>query len=112
MCGRAAGRSHRRWITDSPTVKARTPSAGTARGYDAGKTINGRKRFIITDTLGLLVTGSVLAASWQNRDDERHPAVSEALIRWAAIAGMTRRITRQRPPNNGVTCPCRNGRLG
>ncbi|MEV0157918.1 hypothetical protein AB0H57_29990 [Micromonospora sp. NPDC050686] len=26
------------------------------------------------------------------RDYERHPAVSGALIRWAAIAGMTRRI--------------------
>jgi hypothetical protein len=25
-------------------------------GYDAGKKINGRKRFIVTDTLGLLLT--------------------------------------------------------
>lgn len=145
-----------------------------SRGYDAGKKINGRKRFIVTDTLGLLVTVTVLAASWQDRDGakaallsaymatpirhvfadqgftgrlvdwtrdilritleilrkpadqrgfavhprrwvvertlawltayrrlardyERHPEVSEAIIRWAAIAGMTRRITRGRP---------------
>lgn len=31
------------------------------------------------------------------RDYERRPEVSEAIIRWAAIAGMTRRITRGRP---------------
>ncbi|MBC6463506.1 hypothetical protein HKK72_37565, partial [Actinomadura sp. HBU206391] len=39
-----------------------------SRGYDAGKRINGRKRFIVTDTLGLLVTVWVLAASRQDRD--------------------------------------------
>jgi hypothetical protein len=27
------------------------------RGYNAGKKINGRKRFITTDTLGLLLAG-------------------------------------------------------
>jgi hypothetical protein len=26
------------------------------RGYDAGKKVNGRKRFIVTDTAGLLIT--------------------------------------------------------
>lgn len=31
------------------------------------------------------------------RDYERHPAVSEGIVRWAAIAGMTRRITRGQP---------------
>jgi hypothetical protein len=29
---------------------------------------NGRKRFIVTDTAGLLITVAVLAASWQDRD--------------------------------------------
>jgi hypothetical protein len=37
-------------------------------GYDAGKKINGRKRFVITDTLGLLIVVSVVAASVQDRD--------------------------------------------
>ncbi|GIH51957.1 hypothetical protein SAMN05421833_15125 [Microbispora rosea] len=31
------------------------------------------------------------------RDYESHPEVSEAIIRWAAIAGMARRITRGEP---------------
>jgi hypothetical protein len=32
-----------------------------SRGYDAGKKINGRKRFIVTDILGLLIVVVVLA---------------------------------------------------
>ncbi|MET8254249.1 IS5 family transposase [Micromonospora sp. NPDC005197] len=161
-------------IIDSQSVKGADTVGRDSRGYDAGKKINGRKRFIVTDTLGLLVTVTVLAASWQDRDGakaallgaymatpirhvfadqgftgrlvdwtrdilritleivrkptdqrgfavhprrwvvertlawltayrrlardyERHPEVSEAIIRWAAIAGMTRRITRGRP---------------
>jgi hypothetical protein len=39
-----------------------------SRHRDKGKKINGRKRFIVTDTLGLLVAVVVLAASWQDRD--------------------------------------------
>nr|WP_239089273.1 IS5 family transposase [Micromonospora gifhornensis] len=161
-------------IIDSQSVKGADTVGRDSRGYDAGKKINGRKRFIVTDTLGLLVTVTVLAASWQDRDGakttllstylatpirhvfadqgftgrlvdwardilrttveivrkpadqrgfavhprrwvvertlawftncrrlardyERHPEVSEAIIRWAAIAGMTRRITRGQP---------------
>jgi transposase len=152
---------------------ADTVGALQTRGYDAGK-INGRKRFIITDTAGLLITVAVLAASWQDRDGaktallsaylttpirhvfadagfadklvdwakdtlrttleivrkpadqrgfavhprrwvvertlawltacrrlardyERHPEVSEGIIRWAAIAGIARQITRGGP---------------
>jgi hypothetical protein len=37
-------------------------------GYDAGKKINGRKRFIVTDTMGMLITVMVCAASVQDRD--------------------------------------------
>ncbi|MFY1577334.1 hypothetical protein ACN26Z_20790 [Verrucosispora sp. WMMD703] len=33
-----------------------------------GKKFNGRKRFIVTDALGLLVIVRVLAALWQDRD--------------------------------------------
>ncbi|WP_091198381.1 IS5 family transposase [Micromonospora narathiwatensis] len=160
-------------IIDSQSVKGADTVGRDSRGYDAGKKVN-RKRFIVTDTLGLLVSVTVLAASWQDRDGaktallsaymltpvrhvfadqgfagrlvdwardtlrttleivrkpagqrgfavhprrwvvertlawltvsrrlardyERHPSVSEALIRWAAIAGMTRRITRGQP---------------
>ncbi|MFF0371643.1 IS5 family transposase [Micromonospora sp. NPDC005087] len=161
-------------IIDSQSVKGADTVGRDSRGYDAGKKINGRKRFIVTDTAGLLLTVTVLAASWQDRDGaktallsaymatpirhvfadqgfagrlvdwardilrttleivrkpadqrgfsvisrrwvvertlawltacrrlardyERHPEVSEAIIRWAAITGMTRRITRGHP---------------
>ncbi|MFD0782358.1 IS5 family transposase [Micromonospora azadirachtae] len=161
-------------IIDSQSVKGADTVGRDSRGYDAGKKINGRKRFIVTDTAGLLLTVTVLAASWQDRDGaktallsaymaapirhvfadqgfagrlvdwardilrttleivrkpadqrgfsvisrrwvvertlawltacrrlardyERHPEISEAVIRWAAIAGMTRRITRGHP---------------
>ena len=58
-------------IVDSQSVKgADTVSKGT-RGYDAGKKINGRKRHIVTDTLGLLLVVLVTAASVQDRDGGR-----------------------------------------
>ena len=38
------------------------------RGYDAGKKINGRKRHLIVDTLGLILVVVVQAASIQDRD--------------------------------------------
>jgi transposase len=55
-------------IIDSQSVKAADTVARDSRGYDAGKKINGRKRFIVTDTLGLLIAVSVVAASVQDRD--------------------------------------------
>jgi putative transposase len=38
------------------------------RGYDAGKKINGRKRHLLVDTLGLVLAVVVTAASVQDRD--------------------------------------------
>ena len=38
------------------------------RGYDAGKKINGRKRHLVVDTLGLILVVVVHAASIQDRD--------------------------------------------
>ena len=54
-------------VIDSQSVKGADTVGRDSRGYDAGKKVNGRKRFI-TDTLGLLVGVTVLAASWQDRD--------------------------------------------
>lgn len=39
-----------------------------ARGYDAGKKINGRKRHIVVDTLGLILAVVVHSADVQDRD--------------------------------------------
>src|SRR5689334_341200 len=161
-------------LIDSQSVKGADTVGAGSRGHDAGKKVNGRKRFIVTDTLGLLLVVVVLAASVQDRDGaksvlldtylrtpmryvfadggfagrllewatrivrttihivrkpagqqgfaviprrwaversfawltahrrlardyDRHPAVSEAMIRWAAINTITRRIARGGP---------------
>ncbi len=51
---------------DSQSVK--TTEIASERGYDAGKKVKGRKRHILVDTLGLLLTVVVHAASIQDRD--------------------------------------------
>lgn len=53
-------------IIDSQTVK--TTDKGGVKGYDAGKKINGRKRHILVDTMGLILVVVVHAASIQDRD--------------------------------------------
>ncbi|MGA5120953.1 transposase [Streptomyces pseudogriseolus] len=47
-------------IVDSQSVKADATVALTSRGFDAGKKINGRKRRLLTDTLGLLLAVEVI----------------------------------------------------
>lgn len=54
-------------IIDSQSVKT-TSVAGESRGYDAGKKTKGRKRHIIVDTMGLLLSIVVHSADIQDRD--------------------------------------------
>ncbi len=56
-------------IIDSQSVK--TDEQAEAKGYDAGKKVKGRKRHILVDTLGLLLTAKVLTADIQDRDGAR-----------------------------------------
>jgi transposase len=59
-------------IVDAQSVKDADTVGVATRGYDAGKRINGRKRHIVTDTLGLLLVVGVSAASLQDRDGGKH----------------------------------------
>ncbi|AKZ57380.1 transposase [Streptomyces ambofaciens ATCC 23877] len=110
-------------IVDSQSVKADATVTFGSRGFDAGKKINGRKRHLLTDTLGLVldivrrsedVRGfQALPRRWVVersfawflrsrrlvRDYERRPDTSEAVIRWSMIALMSRRLAaRSRRP--------------
>jgi transposase len=91
-------------IIDSQSVRAAETVARASRGYDAGKKVNGRKRHIAVDTIGLLLVVMVSAASVQDRHAGRtllaalaacHRGVrlvwadsgySGSLVTWAATA--------------------------
>ena len=53
---------------DSQSVKAADTVGAASRGFDGGKKINGRKRHLAVDSLGLVLAVVVTAASVQDRD--------------------------------------------
>ncbi|WP_233221382.1 IS5 family transposase [Streptomyces carminius] len=55
-------------IIDSQSVKADAVVGADSRGFDAGKQINGRKRHVIVDCLGLLLMVLVTPANVTDRD--------------------------------------------
>jgi transposase len=54
-------------VIDSQSVKADAVVGADSRGFDGGKNINGRKRHVVVDTLGLLLGVMVTAADTGDR---------------------------------------------
>ncbi|GGW72120.1 IS5 family transposase [Streptomyces xantholiticus] len=84
-------------VVDSQSVKADATVALISRGFDAGKKINGRKRHLLTDTLGLLLAVLVTPASTTDRDAARILLLAakdrfERLARVWADGGYTGRL--------------------
>ena len=69
-------------ILDSQTIK--TGDQACASGYDAGKKIEGRKRHVVVDTLGLLLRVIVGPASVQDRDRAR-PVLQAVLLGFTGL---------------------------
>jgi transposase len=70
-------------VLDSQSVK--TSPQGGEKGFDAGKKVKGRKRHLVTDTLGLLLAVLITAASVQDRD-AAEPAVALAKAKVPGVA--------------------------
>lgn len=69
-------------IIDSQSVK--TSEQGGPKGYDAGKKVKGRKRHIVTDTLGLLLAILIHPADVQDRDGAV-PLIDNTLAKYPSI---------------------------
>jgi len=69
-------------IIDAQAVK--TSAQGGPKGFDAGKKVKGRKRHLVTDTLGLLLAVLVTVASVQDRD-AAEPVVAIAKSKYPTL---------------------------
>lgn len=107
-------------LIDSQSVRTADTVPVSSRGFDAGKKVKGRKRFIVTDTLGLILAVHVVAASVQDRDGAKrsllwtrldHPSIQKVwadqgfsgrLVDWSAsILGRELEIVRKAPGQRG-----------
>ena len=87
----AAGRSAEPTaaVIDSQSVRAADTVPRTSRGWDNAKKVNGRKRHIAVDTLGLILAMVITAASVQDRDGARpllwnlHRSCRKVRLVWA-----------------------------
>ncbi len=98
-------------VTDAQSVKTSTSVHAASQGIDADKKIVGRKRSIITDTLGLLLAVLVTAASVQDsaagqRLLNQTADAEDGLLEWGreeARAGLLRQVAGL-SPREGPTC--------
>ncbi|MFE5731707.1 IS5 family transposase [Streptomyces sp. NPDC056528] len=108
-------------VIDAQSVKASTSVPASIQGIDADKKIVGRKRSIVTDTLGLLLAVLVTAAGVQDSvagttllDQVAidHPRVRKVwvdggyrqhLVEHAATLGIDMEITTRKPGTRGFT---------
>ncbi|MET7575322.1 IS5 family transposase [Streptomyces sp. NPDC005492] len=67
-------------VIDSQSVRADAVVGSDSRGFDGGKLVNGRKRHVVVDTLGLLLGVMVTAADTGDR------AAAQVLLRQVADA--------------------------
>jgi transposase len=58
-------------VIDSQSVRAADTVPKASRGWDNAKKVNGRKRHIAVDTIGLVLAVVITAASVQDRDAAR-----------------------------------------
>jgi transposase len=76
-------------VVDSQSVRAADTLPRACRGWDNAKKVNGRKRHIAVDTMGLLLAVVITAASVQERDGARpllwnlRRARAKVLLIWA-----------------------------
>ena len=92
-------------LIDSQSIRTADTVPAATRGFDAGKKVKGRKRFIVTDTLGLLLTVHVVAANTQDRDGARHPPVVDPSRPTGRPEGLGRPGLRRPPGRLGRTDP-------
>lgn len=108
-------------VIDAQSVKTATSVPAASQGTDAGKKIVGRKRSIVTDTLGLLLAVLVTAASVQDsvagtrlldRVAADHPSIRKVwvdggyrkyFVEHAAVLGIDMEIVQRTPGTRGFT---------
>ena len=108
-------------VIDAQSVKTSTSVPAAGQGIDAGKKIVGRKRNIVTDTLGLLLAVLVTAASVQDsaagtrlldQVAADHPGIRKVwvdggyrqhLVEHAAVLGIDMEVTARKPGTRGFT---------